>query len=42
VITGDGVITGDLFLQAQSAALEGDATEAMDAAVDDGVDCLDY
>ena len=42
MITGDGVITGDLFLQAQSASLAGDETEAMAATVDDGADCLDY
>jgi subtilisin family serine protease len=41
-IYGLGVITGDLFLQAQSASVSGDATESMAAAVDDGVDCLDY
>jgi hypothetical protein len=42
VITGDGVITGDLILQAQSATLNGDETASMPAELDDGTDYLDY
>jgi hypothetical protein len=42
VITGDGVITGDLTLQAQSATLGGDETTSMPLTIDDGVDFLDY
>ena len=41
-LPGDGVVTGDLFFQAQSASLNGDETTAMAAELDDGVDCLDY
>jgi len=42
VITGDGVITGDLFVAAQSATLNGDDTSLMNAEVDDGTDFVDY
>jgi hypothetical protein len=42
VITGDGVITGDLYLQAQSATVSGDQTSAMTVVGDDGIDCLEY
>jgi hypothetical protein len=42
VITGDGVITGDLTLQAQSATVNGDETSSMPAEADDGIDYLDY
>jgi len=42
VITGDGVITGDLVTSAQSAMMNGDKSSMMTAAADDGSDCLDY
>jgi hypothetical protein len=42
VITGDGVITGDLVVNAQSAMLGGDFSSVFVIALDDGTDNLDY
>jgi hypothetical protein len=41
-VTGDGVVTGDLIINAQSAMIIGDMSLSMEAVVDDGIDFLDY
>jgi tetrahydrodipicolinate N-succinyltransferase len=41
-IVSDGVIVSDAFVQAQSAAVNGDLTIGSTAVVDSGVDCLNY
>jgi hypothetical protein len=41
VITGDGVITGDMVATAQAAMVGGDACSAS-ITPDDGTDCLSY
>jgi hypothetical protein len=40
VLLGDGVLLGDAYLQAQSAAFGGDETDSMEVEVDCGVDYL--
>jgi predicted RecA/RadA family phage recombinase len=42
VITGDGVITGDMVASAQSAMKNGDNGSKMAASSDDGSDFVDY
>jgi hypothetical protein len=42
VITGDGVITGDMVANAQSAMKNGDSGSTMAASSDDGTDFVDY